>query len=89
MMRKNINKYQPKYHKLSDVDSRFGTICSNCSQTARFFCDLYFGISKRHPLHQLWAPWGTLGPIFVVVWKSLEANALLMSKITRQYFDAL
>ena len=55
-MRKNIEKYYPKYAKLSDVGSHFGAICLKCSSGGTFVL--------RPGFRNLWGVLCPLGPMF-------------------------
>ena len=83
-MRKNIEQYQPKYTKLSDLGSHFGTICVMVCGPGAFFRDLFFGTSGGTPLGRFWLPWDTLGPILLTFCKFRGASLLQISKIPEQ-----
>ena len=49
MIRKSIEKYHPKYTKLSDLGSHFGAICLIDSRSGACFANLFSEHLRKNP----------------------------------------
>ena len=84
-MRKSIENQSPKYIKFSDLGCHCETICVMvCGPGAFLFGTCFRNLWGIPPSTDFGLPGGTLGPILLTFWESLEAVLLQNSKIPGQ-----